>query len=237
MPLSSNTHHNIRIALLEDDLACASATIEWLSNAGYQVRHFSTGQACIEAFAHENFDLCLLDWQLPDMDGPQVMSTLQSKQQLPPVIFLTGLDSPEHITQVLQAGADDYVVKPPVFSVLHARIHALLRRSPHHAITVEQETLGELEVNYKTRVVHRNKAAVALTSKQTALAFHLFSRRGQLVSRKQLYHVLGVNDMLIDTRRLDVHISNLRRHLGLTAELGWKLASIHQQGYRLDFLL
>ncbi len=93
---------------------------------------FRSGRECIRALSDERYDLCLFDWMLPDISGPDVMACLKLKGTLPPVLFLTGRDAEEDVVQVIQAGADDYMVKPPSRSVLIARIHAVARRCSAH---------------------------------------------------------------------------------------------------------
>jgi DNA-binding response OmpR family regulator len=222
--------------LLEDDGMFATTACDWLQGAGYQVTHFATGQACLSGLSEQDFDVCVFDWQLPDIDGPSVMARLQQHKRMPPVIFLTAVDDSEAVAQVLMAGADDYVIKPPAFTVLHARIQAVLRRSVRKEALTAVESLGELTIDHPKKTVLRLGAVVPLTATESDLAFHLLSRRGELVSRAQLYRVMGVDQYAVDTRRLDVHISRLRSKLGLTVEHGWRLASVHLQGYRLEFL-
>jgi DNA-binding response OmpR family regulator len=225
-----------RLALLEDDLMFAASARDWLENVGYKVTHFATGQDCLSGLSDEDFDVCIFDWQLPDIDGPSVMAQLQKNKRMPPVIFLTAVDNSESVSQVLLAGADDYVIKPPVFMVLHARVQALLRRVALKDEMPDVEVLGQLTIDYQKKTVLRNGSVVALTGVESILAFHLLSLRGQLISRARLYKVMGVDQYAVDTRRLDVHISRLRSKLGLTVEHGWRLASVHLQGYRLESL-
>jgi two-component system response regulator RegX3 len=227
----------LKLALLEDDLMFAAAARDWLQDLGYQVTHYPTGQACLTGMAEQDFDICIFDWQLPDLDGPSVMRTLQALKRMPPVIFLTAVDDSESVAQVLLAGADDYVIKPPTFTVLHARIQALIRRMAQKGELPTLETLGILTVDHLKKTISHNGQAIILTSMESDLAFYLLSHRGQLVTRTRLYRIMGVEQLAVDTRRLDVHISRLRSKLHLTIEHGWRLASVHLQGYRLEFLL
>jgi two-component system response regulator RegX3 len=226
-----------KLALLDDDLMFAAAARDWLEDAGYQVSHYPTGQSCLNGMAEQDFDICIFDWYLPDLDGPSVMRALQTRQRMPPVIFLTAVDDCDSVSQVLLAGADDYVIKPPTFTVLHARIQALLRRMTHKEGLPNFETLGMLRVDHLKKTIYLDGQVVPLTNMESVLAFCLLTHRGQLVTRSRLYKVMGVEQLAVDTRRLDVHISRLRSKLHLTAEHGWRLASVHLQGYRLEFSL
>lgn len=226
----------IKIVLLEDDLGFAANLSRELEFLQYEVTHFKTGQSCLQHLVTHQHDICLFDWNLPDMPGPQVMERLKKIGRMPPVIFITGNDSEKDVTDVLLAGADDYIIKPPVIGVLNARIHAILRRHTLRASPVHKEILGNLSIDYRHKVITRNGVLVPLTGSEVLLAFHLFLHRGQIVSRQQLYEILGIDGIAIDTRRLDVHLSNLRRKLFLNVMNGWRLTSIYQRGYRLELL-
>lgn len=233
-PISSDSA--VKIAFLEDDAAFAADICRELEARHYTVTHFATGQACLSHLVNHDHDVCLFDWNLPDMAGTEVMERLKKINRMPPVIFMTGNDAEDDVAQVLMAGADDYIIKPPMMSVLHARIQALLRRLKQREQPVQKEEIGHLGIDYGNKVILRNGAPVALTGTEAILAFDLFMQRGRVVTRQHLYALLGIEDVAIDTRRLDVHISHLRRKLGLNAANGWKLTSIYQRGYRLEFL-
>ncbi len=226
----------IKIAFLEDDLTFAASICRELEVLGYAVTHFATGQSCLNHLVVHSHDVCLFDWNLPDMPGTEVMSRLKKIRRMPPVIFMTGNDSEHDVSQVLMAGADDYIIKPPSISVLHARIQALMRRIQLQQQPLQKESLGHLVIDYFNKVISSHGTPVALTGSEAILAFHFFMNRGQVVSRQDLYELLGIDSVAIDTRRLDVHISHLRSKLGLNAINGWKLSSIYQRGYRLEYL-
>lgn len=235
---TANTSLNtpVKVAFLEDDELFATDLCRELQALQYQVRHFKTGQECLNELALNQFDICLFDWHLPDINGPDVMDRLNKIGRMHPVIFISGKDAEEDISQILLAGADDYIIKPPSITVLHARIKSLLRRTRLRIQPIQKEVLGELVIDYRNQVILRNGQAVALTGSESTLAMSLFIQRGQIISRQNLYTLLGISELAVDTRRLDVHISHLRSKLGLNVMNGWKLTSIYQRGYRLEFL-
>ncbi|MFP5382325.1 MAG: response regulator [Gammaproteobacteria bacterium] len=96
---SLSTFPPMKIAFLEDDAAFAANIIEWIEQVGHTVTWFRTGRECVRALTDERFDLCLFDWMLPDMTGPDVMASLKLKGTLPPVIFLTGRDAEEDVAE------------------------------------------------------------------------------------------------------------------------------------------
>lgn len=222
----------MKIAFLEDEESSASSVIAWLEAAGHEVDWFKRGQACLRALPDGQYDLCLFDWMLPDMNGPEVMANLLLKGAMPPVIFLTGRDAEEDVVQVIQAGADDYIVKPPSKNILLARIQAVVRRSTAPTRTIE--AFGRLRVDFYLRRFELDGVAVNLTEKESELALYFFSHVGALMSRAHLIQIVWGTSAEIDTRTVDVHISHLRSKLKLTPESGWRLVSVYQQGYRLE---
>jgi two-component system, OmpR family, response regulator RegX3 len=226
----------MKIAFLEDDSAFAQSIVSTLEAAGHEVQHFPTGRACLKVLSSEQFDLCLFDWEVPDMSGTEVLASLKLKGSYPPVIFLTGRDAEEDIVQVIESGADDYIVKPPTPSVLVARVNALYRRN--HAKDNKNQVLnmGNLSVDFGKRRFEINGEPVKMTEKETELALYFFDQQGVLLSRAHLTKVVWGTTPDIDTRTIDVHVSHLRNKLQLMPEHGWRLTSVYHQGYRLERL-
>lgn len=224
----------MKIAFLEDDSSFAPTVVEWLRESGHDVEWFRTGRDCLRAMAETRFDLCLFDWMVPDLTGPEVMTNLKLKGIMPPVIFLTARDAEEDVVAVIQAGADDYVIKPPSKSILIARLHAVARRCAAKIRPEPVQDFGSIVVDFGSRRFSLNEAPVRLTEKETELALYLFSRVGQLLPRGHLIQVVWGSSPDIDTRTVDVHVSHLRSKLGLLPENGWRLTSVYRQGYRLE---
>jgi len=225
----------MKIALLEDDLAFAEVLIEWLQEDGFEVDHFKSGIDFLRQFAHEQYDLCVFDWALPDMEGPDVMVSIKLRaNKLPPIIFFTGRSEEEDIVRVIETGADDYVVKPASRPLLMARINALLRRTSNQLVDETNYEFGALSFDTKLRVATLDGEEVRLTDKEFDLALYFLKNEGALLSRMHLMNVVWGASSDVETRKVDVHISHLRSKLKLTSEHGWKLTSIYQQGYRLE---
>ncbi|PPC83223.1 MAG: DNA-binding response regulator [Methylotenera sp.] len=225
----------MKIALLEDDLAFAEILIEWLQDAGFDVDYFETGIDFLRQFSHEQYDLCIFDWVLPDMEGPDVMVSIKLRaNKLPPIIFFTGRAEEQDIIRVIEAGADDYVVKPASRPLLLARVNALLRRTSNQRLDETIYTFGELNFDTKLRIVTLSGEEVRLTDKEFDLGLYFLKNEGVLLSRVHLMNVVWGASSEVETRKVDVHISHLRSKLKLTPEYGWKLTSIYQQGYRLE---
>lgn len=225
----------MKIALLEDDPIFAEMVTEWLEDAGYEVTHFENGLDFIRNYVNDSYDLCVFDWMLADMQGPDVMASIKLRaKKIPPIIFLTGRSEEQDIVRVIESGADDYVVKPSTLSILLARIRAVLRRAggQQHRQTIFK--FADIEFDTRQRTVTLQGEEVKLTDKEFDLAYYFLRNEGALLSRAHLMHVVWGASSELETRKVDVHVSHLRTKLKLTPEFGWKLTSIYQQGYRLE---
>jgi DNA-binding response OmpR family regulator len=225
----------MKIALLEDDLAYAETFQEWMQEANYEVDHFVTGLDFLRKFSNSQYDLCIFDWRLPDMEGPDVMVSIKLRSiKLPPIIFVTGRSEEDDIVRVIESGADDYIVKPVSRQLLMARINALLRRTLPAYTEETMSDFGALKIDAKQRVVLLDGQEVKLTDKEFDLAWYFLRNEGVLLSRTHLIQVVWGSSADVETRKVDVHVSHLRTKLKLMPEFGWKLTSIYQQGYRLE---
>jgi DNA-binding response OmpR family regulator len=229
-----NSPNSFAVALLEDDSYFAAQVAQDLIQMNCHVSHFQTGEDCLEALKNFTFDICIFDLQLPGISGLEVMTRLRLLGLMPPVIFLTSNDTETEIEHILLAGADDYIIKPHNSNILKARISALLRRTRSNASPLKEQ-LGALTIDHSALRIFLNDQIVNLTSMETTLAFALLKRRGQIVTRQTLYQTLNITDMAVDTRRLDVHVSRVRSKLKLNITNGWKLSSIYQRGYRIEY--
>lgn len=227
----------MKIAFLEDSVSFAEDIVRSLTSAGHEVQHFLTGREYLKAVVSDKFDLCLLDWEVPDMSGPEVLASLKLKGNIPPVIFLTGRDAEEDIVQVMEAGADDYIVKPPSINVLNARINALYRRANPNKNQLESVNYGHLTIDLANRKFEIDAQTIKLTEKETELALYFFANLDVLLSRAHLTKVVWGTTPEIDTRTIDVHVSHLRSKLNLLPQFGWRLISVYHQGYRLERLV
>lgn len=224
----------MRVALLEDELEQARNIQTLLADNDHRCDAFQTGQSFLSAIAHHSYDLLILDWQIPDMDGIEVLTNLRAQFNWPiPVVFLTQRDSEENIVQALDAGADDYLAKPARPAELLARINALVRRS-NPDTDREKLTFGAFSIDIQTRVIHLHGEPLALTDKDFDLALFLFQNQGRLLTRELLLERVWGVTRDINTRTVDTHMSRLRRRLGVKPENGFRIKTIYQRGYRLE---
>lgn len=224
----------MRAALLEDDREVAEALASWLRAAGHQVVHYLDGDALLRGQHRESFDFYLLDWQVPGASGEQVLRRLRADLKVTaPVLFVTARDAEEDVAMILEAGADDFLVKPVRRLELLARIDAVIRRiaPPQATRTIE---IGPYAVDLSAREVRVAGGKVDLTEKEFELAAFLFARPDCLVSKGHIGQSVWGHSESVVSRTVDVHASKLRRKLGLGPERGLRLATIYGFGYRLE---
>ncbi|MDD5295604.1 MAG: response regulator transcription factor [Rhodocyclaceae bacterium] len=224
----------VRIALLEDDPEQAEVVKRWLEQAGHDVHVFGRGMDLLRRASRESFDLYLLDWILPDVEGDEVLRRLRQERDVTsPVIFVTSRDAEEDVVAALQAGADDYMTKPLRRMELVSRVEAVLRRVLRPLVQPVLE-LGNYRFDLASRQAQLSGETVVLTDKEFDLALFLFRHQGQLVSRGHLLEAVWGKNANIATRTLDTHVSRLRGKLSLRPENGLRLASVYNFGYRLE---
>jgi two-component system, OmpR family, response regulator len=202
----------MRILLIEDDAVLGAAVRDQVAADGHSVDWVMRLDAAADAMATATFDLVLLDLMLPDGRGIPFLRKLRAKGDVTPVIVLTALDQISDRIEGLNAGADDYLVKPFDLAELSARIGSVARRyagNPNPIVTH-----GPLEVDLAARSIYRDGRPVTLTAREWALFEAFLSRPGQLLSKAQLEDKLYAFDSEIESNTIEVHVSRLRKKLG-----------------------
>lgn len=225
----------MKIALLEDEIEQAKNLSALLVENGHSCEYFHTGQSFTYAVLHNSYDLLILDWQLPDTEGTEVLKEIRSELSWRiPVLFLTQKDGENDIVTALDAGADDYLVKPARPAELKARLNALSRRTGQDTEEQDELTIGPYIINLTKRTIISSGDDVTLTDKDFDLAVFMFQNIGRLLSRDFLLErVWGISSN-INTRTVDTHMSRLRRKLNIKPENGFRVKTIYQHGYRLE---
>lgn len=232
--ISVKSYLIMRVGVIEDDPVLAEQLKEWISLAGHSCFVFHEGQKLTAFLARETVDILLVDWNLPDMSGLELIRWSRHHAIWhPPVIMLTGRVVDSDIVTALRAGADEYITKPVQPDVLLARIEALFRLVYPVRSTGQVERFGVFEFRPNTNLLTANGTEIPLTNKEFALALLLFRNRGRTLSRSYIYEAVWGARIDLQTRTLETHVSKLRRKIGAPAADGFKLESIHGLGYRL----
>lgn len=227
--------NSMRIAFLEDDPSQRDLVKLWLEGAGHICHAFGRSRDFMRILTRDTFDLLLIDWELPDINGDQVLEWVRSRdREQVPIMFATARDDEDDICSILRAGADDYLVKPLRKNELLARVEALGRRAKAPLVRDEPLRVGDFEIDFECRVLRRGGEPLVLTQKDFDLAVFLFRNVGTLLSRGHILETVWGRNPDLNTRTVDTHISRLRSKLGLVPEKGWRLAAVYQQGYRLE---
>jgi len=203
----------VRILVVEDEEKLAGAVRDGLEAEHYAVRLASTGEDGFYLATTESFDAIVLDVMLPGRDGVEVLTSLRQRQVATPVLLLTARDTIEDRVKGLDAGADDYLVKPFAFPELLARVRALVRRG-RGDVDVDL-SLGDLSMDVSRRTVTRAGRELELTQREFELLEYLLRHRGRVVSREMLARDVWktvVRYTPIDNV-IDVHVARLRRKL------------------------
>lgn len=224
----------LRICLLDDDLAQMNLLSLWLGQTNYTTFQFSSGRSLMASLRQQGYDLFVLDWGVPDLNGIEVLRRIRLQLgDSVPIIFVTQRDYEEDIVDVLNAGADDYLVKPVRKGIFLARIDALIRRA-YPKTKLKQLSYPPYEIDIDKSELRRDGELITLTNKEFLLALEFFRNLGRVVSRTELFQKIWGLDGAANMRTIDAHVSALRRKLAFSAENGFFLTPVYGFGYRLD---
>ena len=222
----------MRVLVIEDDRELASYLAKGLKEAGHTSDHAADGKDGLLLAASEPYDAIVVDRMLPGLDGLSIIRTLRASDNRTPALVLSALGEVDDRVEGLQAGADDYLVKPFAFSELAARLDALMRRGAPEAGQATLLRAGDLEMDLLKRVVRRGEKSLELKPTEFRLLEYLLRHRDQVVTRTMLLE--GVWDYHFDpqTNVIDVHISRLRSKIDRGFERPL-LHTVRGAGYRL----
>jgi DNA-binding response OmpR family regulator len=220
------------VLVVEDDAAIRSAVQRGLTGRGLAVAATTTGLGALEAVVKEPPDVVLLDLGLPDIDGITLISMIRTTSEVP-IIVITANDDGQTLVRALDAGADDYVVKPFGTDHVAARMRAILRRAGRSEAASEPLRVGELVIDERTRLATLAGQPLPLSRKEFDVLLTLAARAGEVVTRRELLASVWRDAYGSSERTLDVHVSWLRRKLGETAAEPRYLLSVRGVGLRL----
>jgi DNA-binding response OmpR family regulator len=219
------------ILLVEDDEAIAAGLVRVLDSQGHDVTRLARGGPAPAAVAAGGFALVILDLGLPDLDGLELCRRLRAAHPELPLLILTARDQELDVVAGLDAGADDYLVKPFRLSELLARVRAHLRRAAAAPAQAAPEPLraGDIRVDLAARRAWRGEQELALRPKEFDLLALLVSEAGHAVTRERIMRDVWDTEWMGSTKTLDTHVLSLRGKVGPDA-----ITTLRGVGYRLE---
>lgn len=225
------------LLLVEDDTSISEPLTRTLSREGYTILTATTGQEALDALdeCESGIEIMLLDLGLPDMDGLDVARNARNQGYDFPILILTARSEEVDMVVGLDVGADDYVTKPFRLAELLARVRALLRRWDRGSTNApEILTIQDISLDIPARTVSKNGRELHLTNKEFDLLVALMSDAGNAISREKLLSTVWGEGNAESTKKLDMHISWLRRKLGEDVEKPRYIATVRGVGFRFE---
>ena len=200
-----------RILVIEDEPGISDYLVRGLQEEGFTVAHAADGLEGWKCLQAEPWDVVLLDWAIPEIDGLELLTRFRQINALTPVLFLTARDSISDRVSGLNAGAEDYLCKPFAFEELLARIGSLLRRRQVTAAPVISH--GDVSVDLATQRAERAGHKIDLTARELSLLVFLIRNSGKVMARKEIYEHVWDDSYDGVSNTLEVHVMELRRKL------------------------
>jgi DNA-binding response OmpR family regulator len=220
-----------RIVLIEDDVEIRRLAAAALAAQGHDVDSADRALAGLEMAVKGNPDLVILDLGLPDVDGTELLRMIRAVSQVP-VMVITARGADEVVVATLDAGADDYLVKPFSMAQLEARVRAVLRRRGE-AASGDDLSVGGLSIDVPARTAHLDGAVLELTPKEFDLLRLLVERAGEVLTKRELLAEVWREPYGGADHTIDVHVSWLRKKLGETAQAPRYIHTVHGVGIKL----
>jgi DNA-binding response OmpR family regulator len=223
-----------RILIIEDELPMRTALQDVLEGEGYRVLTAADGESGLRRAIAERPDIILLDIMMPKLDGYAVCAELRRLSNPVPILMLTAKGQVEDRVQGLDAGADDYLVKPFSTEELLARVRAVLRRAQRQTKAPTQLLLGDTTIDLVKQTARRGRKPLHLTAKEIAMLRLMAETPSEPVSRERFLDVVWGYTAFPTTRTVDNHIASLRSKLEQDPNAPRWLKTVHGVGYKLD---
>ncbi len=218
-----------KILIVDDDDQLSELIGEWLTQEQFEVEIAGTGEQVEALISTRNYDLIVLDWELPDTTGIQILKRLRAAEKSIPILMLTGRDDISHKEEGLDSGADDYLTKPFHMKELTARIRALLRRvTPYSDLLVA----GNIALDPKQRTVTVDGKIVELMHREFALLEHLLRHRGQIFSSSALIDRVWTAESDIGPETVRQCVKRLRQKIDVQGQESL-IENVFKVGYRI----
>ncbi|MDO5666199.1 MAG: response regulator transcription factor [Alcaligenaceae bacterium] len=219
----------MRLLLVEDDVFLGSSLSEFLGREGYEVEWAQRGGEALDLIRHKNYPLVILDLNLPDMSGLDILRKIRENHMQMFVMSLTARDTLLDRVEGLDAGADDYLIKPFELQELAARLRALSRRAEGQLSDIL--IVGDLSLDLNNSEVLYKGAHLTLSAREFALLERLMARAGHVVTKQQMVQTLSASEEEVSDNAIEVYVYRLRKRLeGINVEIH----TIRGFGYLLD---
>ncbi|MBP1221595.1 response regulator transcription factor [Flavobacterium sp. 1355] len=203
----------MKLLIVEDEPNLLSILRKGFAENNNEVSVALDGTTALEMINSYTFDVVILDVMLPDINGIEICRRLRAGKNFVPILLLTALGTSENIVTGLNAGADDYLVKPFKFGELDARVNALNRRAHQETEKIDTIIISDLEINGKAKTVKRDGEPIILTAKEFKLLYYLAKNTGRIVSRDQILDNVWDINFDMNTNVVDVYINYLRKKI------------------------
>lgn len=228
----------MRILLVDDEIELTEPLTEVLSREGYEVDVADNGALGLQLALKQPYDLLILDWMMPQLSGLQLCQQLRGSEIIMPVLFLTAKDTIDDRVLGLDAGADDYLVKPFELRELLARVRALLRRAAEQTATRSRPSIApqklkvaDLELDRENQLAYRQNRLIELSEKETQLLEYFMQHPGQLLTHEQIYQQLWGEGDPPSSNVLAALVRLLRRKIEQRGEISL-IHTVYGKGYR-----
>lgn len=227
----------MKIVVLDNDRSQSDLICQVLTSAGHVCHGFQTGRDLLSQLRKEEYDMLIFDWQVGDMGGADLMRKAREKlNDNAPVLFMTTASGEDDIVAGLDAGAEDYMIKPLRRSEMVARVQALLRRAFPTQNGAEQLQFGQYVFETRPGRLLMDGNVLDVTHKEFYLALLFFRNIGRPLSRAYIHEAVWIRETDVPSRTMDTHVSRVRNKLQLKPENGFRLVPVYSYGYRLEKL-
>ncbi|MGB9990305.1 response regulator transcription factor [Pseudoduganella rhizocola] len=227
----------MRIVVLDHDRTQTDLISQVLTSAGHVCHGFQTAKDLLAQLRKDNYDMLIMDWQVDGMSAAELMRKARERlTEKAPVMFMTTSSGEDDIVAGLDAGADDYMIKPLRRSEMVARVQALLRRAFPSQNGAEQLQFGQYVFETRPGRLLMDGNVLDVTHKEFYLALLFFRNIGRPLSRAYIHEAVWIRETDVPSRTMDTHVSRVRNKLQLKPENGFRLVPVYSYGYRLEKL-
>jgi two-component system, OmpR family, response regulator len=224
---------NIKILLAEDDTNLGVLLKNYLAAKDFETTLALNGRLALETFSKTQFDLCILDIMMPELDGLSVAREIRKFSPLMPILFLTAKNQKEDVLEGFRSGADDYITKPFSMEELLYRIQAILKRTTHYPGSKKEEfyTIGAYRFDPLKQLLTIGEKTIKLTTKESELLELLCRHGNDILERNFALKSIWIDDNYFNARSMDVYITRLRKYFRKDPSI--KILNVHGKGYKL----